>query len=79
MQRQESIAPMIVAKSFALAAFLTGRGHEPDQAVRIDASTGKPAFTFPTAPESEAREYRRIIDFLNALEHVARHTPTGGR
>lgn len=62
----------MVAKSFAFAAFLSGRGYAVDSVVSIDPGNKRPRFTFPDAPDSEALAFRKTIDYLNAIEHVAR-------
>jgi hypothetical protein len=61
----------MIAKTFAFAAFLHGRGYHVDR-VDIDPGNKRACFTFADAPDSEARAFRKAIDYLNALEHVAR-------
>jgi hypothetical protein len=63
---------MVIAKSFALAAYLHGRGYTADPVVGIDKGNNRPTFTFHEAPESEVVAFRKTIGLLNALEHVAR-------
>jgi hypothetical protein len=66
----------MIAKTFALAAFLYGRGYQVTH-TDIDPGNKRARFVFPDAPESEARAFRRAIDYLNALEHVARTQAEG--
>jgi hypothetical protein len=56
-------------RSFALAIFLIGKGHNPTDAVLID---GKPVFRFPIEADPATDSYASAKSRLDTLAKAAR-------
>ena len=59
------------AHSYGLASYLIGRGFKADGA-RIDTGNDRAYFNFPTATRADATAYHAVIEYLTALERLAR-------